>query len=232
MAGLVVRNGLGLGGAAGTGHVAQIPPIGAAAVDGRLLSCVCAWLAGVVSKQGEQAHGGQTGAWRTRVQTLWNRDLGSGGQRRALQLPAGMSEPLAGLGGGVAAGAWAVEAWRGSWPGPCPCHRAASARRRHSSSRCSPQRPGARPAAVCAAHSPQPRPLVPGWPMPRRRRQKSPVPSWACMSEAVVPAGAAALLELHLTGREVELVVDGEDLVGRDLEEARQRRDRLAERFM
>ena len=39
---------------------------------------------------------------------------------------------------------------------------------------------------------------------------------------------AAALLELGLTGGQIQLVVGDQDFLGRDLVEARQRRDRLA----
>ena len=46
--------------------------------------------------------------------------------------------------------------------------------------------------------------------------------------EPVVAGVAATLLELELAGGDLELVVDGEDLLRRDLEEARQRRHRLA----
>ena len=46
--------------------------------------------------------------------------------------------------------------------------------------------------------------------------------------QAVVAGVRAAELELDLAGQQVELVVDDEDLARLDLEEARQRRHRLA----
>ena len=65
--------------------------------------------------------------------------------------------------------------------------------------------------------------------MPRRRRQKSALPELRLdVLQAVVAGVAAAELELHLARQQVEFVVHDEDLVRLDLEEARQRRDRLA----
>ena len=48
------------------------------------------------------------------------------------------------------------------------------------------------------------------------------------VAQAVVAGMTAALLELELAGFQVELVMRDQDLLGRDLEETRQRRDRLA----
>ena len=50
--------------------------------------------------------------------------------------------------------------------------------------------------------------------------------------QAVVAGMAAAALELDLARQQVELVVDDEHLVGRDLEEACQRATDLPDRFM
>ena len=46
--------------------------------------------------------------------------------------------------------------------------------------------------------------------------------------QPVVPTIAATLLELHLAGLDVQLIVNRQDFFWRDLEEARQRRHRLA----
>ena len=65
--------------------------------------------------------------------------------------------------------------------------------------------------------------------MPRRSRQNSGVPSCARdVAQAVVAGDAAAELHLRLAGQEVELVVHDQDLLRRDREEARERRDRAA----
>ena len=50
--------------------------------------------------------------------------------------------------------------------------------------------------------------------------------------QAVVPGDAAAELELRLAGRQIELVVHDQDLVGLDREEARERRTALPDAFM
>ena len=64
--------------------------------------------------------------------------------------------------------------------------------------------------------------------MPRRSRQKSGVPSArANVLQPVVAGDAAAVLHLRLAGLQVELVVHDEDFLGRDREEARERRDRI-----
>ena len=47
-------------------------------------------------------------------------------------------------------------------------------------------------------------------------------------AQAVVAGGAAALLDAHLTGGEIEFVVEHEDVGRRDLVEARRRADRTA----
>ena len=65
--------------------------------------------------------------------------------------------------------------------------------------------------------------------MPMRSRQKSWVPSCARdVAQAVVARDAAAELHLRLAGQEIELVVDDQDFLRRDREEARQRGDRPA----
>ena len=50
--------------------------------------------------------------------------------------------------------------------------------------------------------------------------------------QAVVAGVPAALLEFHLAGHKVQLVMQHQHGLGRELVEACQRADRLAERFM
>ena len=62
--------------------------------------------------------------------------------------------------------------------------------------------------------------------MPMRTRQKSGPIAVVDRAQAVMAGGAAAALDLELARREVDLVVDDGDLLGRDLVEARGGADR------
>ena len=53
---------------------------------------------------------------------------------------------------------------------------------------------------------------VRGWPIPRRRRQKSGVQLGLDVFQAIMTAIAATLLQSHTTGRKVEFVVYDENL--------------------